>query len=106
MAISRKKGLFFSLIVNISWANNYPFLYRLYLRKFLQKFFFNKSLMPVIDFRSPSRAIYIPTKSRSDSTTENHKISNGMPGLPGGMPRNSFEDKPQVSKGWIVVCGS
>ena len=52
--------------------------------------------MPVIDFRSPSRAIYIPTKSRSDSTTENHKISNGMPGLPGGMPRNSFEDKLQV----------
>ena len=52
--------------------------------------------MPLIDFRSLPRAIYIPTKSRSDSTTENHKISNGMPGLPGGMPRNSFEDKLQV----------
>ena len=54
--------------------------------------------MAVIDFHSQSRAIYIPAKSRSDSTTENHKISNGMPGLPGGMPRN--EDKLQVNSKW------
>jgi len=47
-----------------------------------------------------ARAIYIPTKSRSDSTTENHKISNGMPG---GMPRNSYEDKLQESTEEIEV---
>ena len=51
--------------------------------------------MPVIDFPSLSRAIYIPAKSRSDSTTDTHKISNGMPGGH-QVQRNSFEDKLQV----------